>query len=212
MKTKLKGCIILLFVALSPWAGEAATVDAGSDQTITLNGPSVSTFLQGTVSGSSITSISWFQISASSTTPGIASPASTTTLVTFTATGNYVFQLDVYEVPGTTTSNTVSISVQLPPPPTPITKDNVILPQSKNVIEAGQPARIRFRLTTSGTTSMTIYGRGGTVVGRPIDQEFLNAGDHEELWDGIGVSNGTYKVRLEQDGRIIKDFYIVVAR
>ncbi len=211
MKKLFLGTFLFLNACfLSREVHSAVTVDAGTNQNLTLNGVSISSTLQGDVVASSMTTgLSWSVISGVSSNVQIASAISTTTTVTFLAAGAYVFQLSVYEVPGGTTTDTVTIQVILP---TPVTRDNVILPQSKNVIEPGQPARIRFRLSTSGTTSMTIYGRGGTIIEKLIDNEFMSVGDHEKFWTGQGAGNGTYKVRIEQDGRLVKDFYIVVAR
>lgn len=147
-------------ITVAPAASLAPVVNAGADQIIT----GATATLTGTAtasSGRTIATYAWSQISGPSTS-AIATAGAASTAVSGLAVGTYTYSLAVTDSAGSTTSDTVSISVGMNNPPLP-----VVIAQKKmklNINENGKVELIGSLEAISGTTlTVKVYGISFTV-------------------------------------------------
>ncbi len=150
--------------------------DAGSNQTIVLPTNSVSVSASGSTDGDgTISSYLWTRISGPNT-PTIVSATSVTTNITGLIAGTYVFQVLVTDNLGSTSTDTVQITVSQPSltkiAPTDILSgilpDNVIVSSKKDSTNDASIADTAFvqRLiaTKQNVTSLTTLGTGAASL------------------------------------------------
>jgi hypothetical protein len=105
----------------------------------------------------------------------------------FVGLGNNVpsYALGIYTFPPSAVAN---------PPSAP--RSELLLTCSPN--PAAQSTSIRFTLPHTSRASLQVTDPLGRIVATPLDAR-LDAGEHVVQWDGAGLPNGAYVVRLATD-------------
>jgi len=163
------------------------TVDAGSDQTITL--PTNSVTLAGTASGNNgatISTISWIETGGPSTAV-ITTPDNLSTTVTGLVAGQYTFDLTVTDNNGLSSTSSVTITVNaanVPPNVGAGGAQTITLPTNTATLSG----------TASGNNGATITSTSWSQVSGPNTAGIISSSNLSTAITGL--ITGTYKFKL----------------
>lgn len=173
--------------ASSPPVPATITLNAGTDQTITL--PTSQVALAGTASvsgGHSLSTYAWTKVSGGSAT--ITSPAALSTTVTGLAAGTYLFQLQVTDNTGLTGKDTVKVIVNAQasvPAANAGANQTIQLPVSQTTLNG----------SASTVTGGTIAKYAWSETSGPATASIQSSGSATTVVSGLSTA-GTYTFNL----------------
>ena len=184
------------------------TVNAGADQIIT----GTTSTLTGTAtasSGRTIASYAWSQISGPSTST-IATPTAASTSISGLAVGTYTYSLAATDSAGSTSSDTVNISVGMNNPPLPVV---VAMKKMRlNINEAGKADIIGSLETINGSVltvkvfgiTFTVDATNASLTGSVKDFSLYKVGDMISAQGSVDPAATTLTIKA----RNVKDMSI----